>query len=42
MRAEDLCLEELHTWTDGILSLQGPRLVLHNIRAMPRDPDRAA
>jgi DNA-binding NtrC family response regulator len=34
MRAEDLRLEELLTWTDGLLSLQGRRLVLHDIRAM--------
>ncbi|MFB3817937.1 MAG: sigma 54-interacting transcriptional regulator [Candidatus Methylomirabilales bacterium] len=34
MRAEDLRPEELLTWTDGVLSLQGRRLVLHDIRAM--------
>ncbi len=50
MRAEDIHLEELITWTDGLLSLHGRRLVLHDIRAMAqfrRDlvetagPDRA-
>ena len=34
MRAQDLRLEELLNWTDGVLSLQGRRLVLHDIRAM--------
>jgi len=34
MRAEDLRLDELVIWGDGVLSLQGRRLVLHDIRAM--------
>lgn len=34
MRAEDLRPEELLAWSDGVLSLQGRRLVLHDIRAM--------
>ncbi len=34
MRAETLRFEELITWTDGLLSLTGRRLVLHDIRAM--------
>jgi len=34
MRAEELRLEEVLTWSDGLLSLQGRRLVLHDIRAM--------
>jgi len=34
MRAETLRFEELINWTDGLLSLNGRRLVLHDIRAM--------
>jgi DNA-binding NtrC family response regulator/predicted hydrocarbon binding protein len=34
MRAETLRFEELISWTDGLLSLNGRRLVLHDIRAM--------
>src|SRR5512142_3042522 len=34
MRAEDLRLEEVINWTDGVVSLHGRRLVLHDIRAM--------
>ena len=50
MRAEDLRPEELVNWADGVLSVHGRRLVLHDIHAMAqfrRDlvetagPDRA-
>src|SRR4030066_1710768 len=34
MKAEDLVLDELLTCSDGVLSLHGRRLILHDTRAM--------